>query len=173
MNQENEPGTLGIAGMDTGAGASAGRRVKPAGARVSAGAGALTPPAVCSEAGMLTEAVVPPPWVGTSSTVSPCRRASRPTTNRPSTVVGMMSSRSRSTSRRFSSASFCGVIPIPWSTTLIWQRPSPPIRACTSTVDSGGENAVAFSSSSANSSTRSATSGEATVRSGTAPKLTR
>ncbi len=53
---------------------------------------------------------------------------------------------------------------MPWSTTVIRQR-SPPSPACTSTNRSGGEKDVAFSSSSAMSSTRSATSRGDTVTS--------
>ena len=71
-----------------------------------------------AEPGSSRLAVTPPPAVAASSTVQPCRRASRPTTNRPSTSVGARSSRSRRVNRAFSSASRSGrSCPMPWSTT--------------------------------------------------------
>src|SRR6266511_3888425 len=173
-NHANGPGTAGIAGTATSGAARAGRRADPAPAgMVDAAAGGAAAVAACSADGIESVAVVPPPSVGSSSTASPCRRASRPTTNSPSTLVGTMSSRSRSTSRRFSSASRSADIPMPWSTMLTWHHPSAVRIAETSTVDSGGENEVAFSSSSANTSTRSDARDAAIVASCTAPNRTR
>ena len=64
-----------------------------------------------------TAAVTPPPAVAGSATVQPCRRASRPTTNSPSTSVGARSSRSRRVNRAFSSASRSRAsCRCPWST---------------------------------------------------------
>ena len=49
--------------------------------------------------GIHTVATMPPSGGQASSMPSPCRRAMRPTTKRPSTLVGVTSSRSASTRR--------------------------------------------------------------------------
>ena len=74
--------------------------------------------------GISTSAVTPPPGLADRATRKPCRRASRPTTNRPSTSVGARSSRSRRVSRAFSSASRSRGMPMPWST-MVSRTPRP------------------------------------------------
>ena len=114
-------------------------------------------------------AVTPPPAVAVRRTCQPCRRASRPTTNRPSTSVGARSSRSRRVSRAFSSASRSGAMPMPWSTTAS-RAPAPDVSAATATRVCGGEKTVAFSISSASTRTRSPTTAGATDDAVPAPR---
>ncbi len=122
-----------------------------------------------SEAGIQTVAVTPPPGVRLSVTRTPHRRARLPTAKRPSTLVGTRSSRSRRTSRAFSSARRSALMPRPWSMTSISAPPSSvtsvPGRTTTSTGAWEGENATAFSSSSASIRVRSPTMSGATVTS--------
>nr|MCF0103654.1 hypothetical protein [Streptomyces sp. MH191] len=107
-----------------------------------------------SAEGRAMREVTPPPGVRDSVTVTPQRRARVPTTNRPSTFVGTRSSRSRRTSRAFSSASRSALMPRPWSAISMW-APSPAARTATSTGLRAGENDTAFSISSATISVRS------------------
>ena len=89
----------------------------PTRARATATTRGSVTPTTRSRSGTSTSAVTPPPGLGVSVTRRPCRRASRPTTNRPSTSVGTRSSRSRWARRAFSSAIRSAVMPRPWSTT--------------------------------------------------------
>ena len=115
-----------------------------------------------------TPAVTPPPGVSVSVTSMPCRRASRPTTNRPSTSVGARSRRSRRVSRAFSSASRSGGHAEAVVDDGEAGAAAPVSAAVTVTRVCGGENEVAFSISSASSSIRSAmTAGATTISSGT------
>ena len=109
---------------------------------------AAGPSSTISRSGISATAVVPPYGDGRSITLIPCRRASCPTTNRPSCSVlaGLMSG--GFASRSFSSASRCGVIPRPRSSISI-ANPLATVSPLTRTCVNGGESVVAFSISSA------------------------
>ncbi len=109
-----------------------------------------------SEAGISAIAVVPPYGDGRRVTVMPCRCASRATTNRPSWALSDGSNSGGFASRSLAARSASSVIPRPRSSTSIAK---PLATACplTRTGDCGGENVVAFSTTSASRWMTSAT----------------
>ena len=106
--------------------------------------------------GSVTSAMVPRSWAGRSSTLTPCRAASRATTTRPIIRETATSTMGGVASRSLRSASWSGDMPMPRSSTCSTAR-SPTRRASTDDGESGGEKAVALSNSSATRWTRSLT----------------
>ncbi|RAO43208.1 hypothetical protein PSN01_05958 [Micromonospora saelicesensis] len=114
-----------------------------------------------TEVGRVTSATVPRSLPGRSSTRTPCRDASRATTTRPIIRDTATSTCGGVASRSLRSCNCSALMPIPRSSTYSEER-SPTRRASTMTCESGGENAVALSNSSATRCTRSLTACAAT-----------
>ncbi len=131
-----------------------------------------------SDAGTTTRASVPPCRPARSSAVTPCRAARRPATYRPRprpcSDSGSWSYASGVASRAFSASSRSAVTPMPWSTTDSTTSPASSSHPETLTLASGGENVVAFSSSSASTCEMSSAACPATwVNGGSAASSTR
>ena len=125
-----------------------------------------------SAVGMVTSAAVPPPSALRSSTSMPCRAASRATTRSPIVPASSAVSMVGRDSRALSSATCACDMPMPSSNTVRWM-PSTARRVAMRTRLPGGENAVAFSSSSASRWIRSRTACAAIPISNTAEVSTR
>ena len=115
-----------------------------------------------------TSATRPRGAPGRSSTMMPCRAANDPTTCRPRARDKARPTTGGLARRWFASATRSGGMPMPWSDTAS-TNPVAPTAPETTTAESGGENDVAFSSSSASRWATSDTARPDTARSSSMP----